>query len=173
MTTAALIIIGGPGSCSPGGGPITLSPSNARAFDQKWESFTALLESGSAASVTFSESEVTSRADQFVNEQKDGVFQDIRVCFHEGYGQASGKLAALGIEVEVRLKGSIDFSQSPALADIQEIELGSVPGFMIDLAEVAGADANNAVNKILAELNITRSYTLTFSEGEIQIEGQP
>ena len=111
VVSAGLAISGGPGDCTPGGGPISVSAANAQAFQLKWDAFDQLLDAGSPSSVSFSESEVSSRADQFVREETDVDVDDLRVCFHDGFAEVSGKLnSGIGINSEVRIRGSVDLS---------------------------------------------------------------
>ena len=173
LISTVLAVAGGPDSCTPGGGPITLSTANADSFQAKWDGFNSILDSGSPSSITFNESEVSSRTDQYIREETSVNIDDLRICFHDGSGEASGKLKAVGVGAHVLMSGSVDFSANPATAEINNIEVGSVPGFLIDLAELAGADANDALNEVLDSLILDHSYTVIFSEGEIQVNGQP
>ncbi|MCH7578564.1 MAG: hypothetical protein IH822_12380, partial [Chloroflexi bacterium] len=68
---AILSFSGGPSPCTPGGGPITVNATNAGGFQQKWDGFDAVLDGGSPSSASFDESEVTSRADQYISDETD------------------------------------------------------------------------------------------------------
>ena len=173
VVSAGLAISGGPGDCTPGGGPISVSAANAQAFQLKWDAFDQLLDAGSPSSVSFSESEVSSRADQFVREETDVDVDDLRVCFHDGFAEVSGKLnSGIGINSEVRIRGSVDLSSDPATASVVKVEVGSVPGVLIDVAETVGLDANDALNEALGELTLEHSCQVVFSEGTVEVSGQ-
>jgi hypothetical protein len=119
MVMTVLAFSNGPGDCTPGGGPITVSDANADSFDQKWDDLDAILDSGSPSSITLNESEISSRADRFFTEENALDFRDVRVCIHDGYGEATGALdAILGLQVELKFKGTMgDIDE--ALDDIE------------------------------------------------------
>src|SRR3972149_4185604 len=73
-----LAFSGGPGPCTPGDGPITVTVANAVTFQEKWDGFDRILDGGSPSSVTLSESEVSSRAGQYVTPGTDVGFDDSR-----------------------------------------------------------------------------------------------
>jgi len=166
-----LAFSGGPGDCTPGGGTITVSDANAQAFQDKWDAFDAILDGGSPSSVTFNESEVTSRADQYIRDETDVDFEDVRVCIHDGFGEATGTLGVLlGVDTKVKIKGTMDLSGDHPVAKIDDIEIGNVPGFITDAIEGLVEDA---VEEALEEIELKHTYTPTLTEGEAQIDGQP
>jgi len=166
-----LAFTGGPGDCTPGGGTITVSDANAQAFQDKWDAFDAILDGGSPSSVTFNESEVTSRADQYIRDETDVDFEDVRVCIHDGFGEATGTLGVLlGVDTKVKIKGTMDLSGDHPVAKIDDIEIGNVPGFITDAIEGLVEDA---VEEALEEIELKHTYTPTLTEGEAQIDGQP
>ncbi len=174
IASVGLAISGGPGACTPGGGPISVTSANAQAFQQKWDAFDQLLESGSPSAVTFTESEVSSRADQFVKEETDVDVDDLRVCFHDGFAEVSGKLnSGIGVGAEIRMKGSVDLSSDPAKASVDKVEVGSVPGFLVDVAETIGLDANDGLDEVLGKLDLQHSYQVVFKEGTVEVTGSP
>ena len=124
--------------------------------------------------MTFNESEVSSRADQFLEEETGVDVDDLQVCFHDGYAEVSGKLqSGIGVGAEIRIKGTIDLSRDAATANVDKIEVGSVPGFLVDIAETIGLDANDALDEALEALNLQHSYQLEFSEGTVEVDGEP
>jgi hypothetical protein len=166
-----LAFSGGPGDCTPGGGTITVNDANAQAFQDKWDAFDAQLDGGAPSSVTFNESEVSSRADQYITGETDVGFENIRVCIHDGFGEATGTLEAfLGLETKVKIKGTMDLSGDHPVAKIDDIEIGNVPGFITDAIEGLVEDA---VEEALEEIELKHTYTPTLTEGEAQIDGQP
>ena len=165
----------GPGQCTPGGGPITVNAANAEKFDQKWDDFDAILDGGSPSSVTFNESELSSRADRYFTEEQDLDFRDVRVCIHDGYGEATGTLGAiLGLEVEIKLKGTMDLTGDTPKTDIDDFEFGKVPGWLVDVADaIYGGEAENDIDLALEDIELKHTYTPTLTEGQVQIDGVP
>jgi len=163
----------GPGHCTPGGGPITVNAANAEKFDQKWDDFDAVLEDGSPSSVTFNESELSSRADRYFREEQDLDFRDVRVCIYDGYGEATGSLDAIwGLQVEVKLKGTMDFTGDTPKTEIDDIEFGKVPGLVIDIIGAIFA-ATAAIDDALEDLKLKHTYTPTLTAGQFRIDGVP
>ncbi len=166
-----LAFSGGPGDCTPGGGTITVSDANATAFQVKWDAFDAQLDGGAPSSVPFNETEVSSRAHQFIRDETDVDFEDVRVCIHDGFGEATGRLEAfLGLETKVKIKGTMDLSGDHPVAKIDDIEIGNVPGFVTGAIE---GFVEEAVDEALEEIDLKHTYTPTLMEGEAQIDGQP
>jgi hypothetical protein len=163
----------GPGQCTPGGGPITVNAANAEKFDQKWDDFDAVLDGGSPSSVTFNESELSSRADRYFTEEQDLDFRDVRVCIHDGYGEATGTLdAILGLEVEIKFKGTMDLTGDAPKTDIDDLEFGKVPGWLVDTAD-AIISAEGDIDLALEDIELKHTYTPTLTEGQVQIDGVP
>jgi len=166
-----LAFSGGPGDCTPGGATITVNDANAQAFQEKWDAFDALLDGASPSSVTFNESEVTSRADQYIRDETDVDFEDVRVCIHDGFGEVTGSLEAfLGLDTKIKIKGNVDLTgENPEARDL-EIEIGNVPGFIAGAIE---SFVEDAVDEALEDIDLKHTYTPTLTEGEAQIDGQP
>lgn len=166
-----LAFTGGPGDCTPGGGTTTVSAANAATFQGKWDAFDTILDSGSPSSVTFNESEVSSRADQYITEETDVDFKDIRICIHDGFGEATGSLEAiLGLDTDVKISGTLDLSgDQPVVVDV-DIDIGNVPGFITDAIE---GFVDDAIDEALADIELSHTYTPTLTEGEAQIDGVP
>ncbi len=168
-----LAFSGGPGDCTPGGGPITVSAANAASFQQKWNDFDAVLDGGSTSSVIFSESEVSSRADQYFTDESNLDLKDVRVCFHDGYGEASGRLdAILGLGVEIKLKGNVDLTGDKLELDIDDIEFGSVPGFLVDFAD-AIFSVEGDIEQAVEDIKLKHDYSDSLTEGQAVIDGVP
>ncbi len=166
-----LALSGGPGPCTPGGGPITTNAANADGFQQKWDGFDAVLDGASPSSASFDESEVTSRADQYIREETDVDFQDIRICIHDGFGEVTAKLEAiLGLETKVKIKGNLDLSGDHPVAQDLEIDIGNVPGFITNAIE---GFVEDAVDEALEDIDLSHTYTPTLTEGNAQIDGVP
>ncbi len=166
-----LAFSGGPGPCTPDGGPITVNAANAAMFQEKWDAFDVILDGGSPSSVTFIESEVTSRADQYISEEADVDFKDVRICIHDGFGEATAKLEAiLGLETKVKIKGNLDLNgDHPEALDL-EIDIGNVPGFITNAIE---GFVEDAVDEALEDIDLSHTFTPTLTEGQAQIDGVP
>ena len=171
VVVGALAFTGGPGDCTPGGGPIEVSAANSEAFQQKWDGLDATLDGGSPASVTFTESEIASRADQFLTVEEDTDFSDVLICIHEGFGEGTAKVSGfLGLDVRARVKGNVDLSGDHPVAQIDDIEVGNVPGFLVDPFENLVEDA---IDEALDGVNLKHTYAPALSEGQAQIDGTP
>ncbi|RLC59418.1 MAG: hypothetical protein DRI30_00570 [Chloroflexi bacterium] len=173
MVMSVLAFSDGPGQCTPGGGQITINPANAAIFDQKWDAMDATLASGSPASITLNESELSSRADQFFTHESALDLRDVRVCIHDGYAEATGSLdAILGLQVEVKLKGSVDLAGDAPKTDIDDIDFGQVPGWLIDVTDaIFGVESD--IDQAFEDVELKHTYTVTMTEGQVQIDGTP
>ncbi len=168
---AILAFSNGPGACTPGGDIILVNAANADSFDQKWDALDAVLDGGSPSSDTFNESEVSSRADQYFRKEKALDFRDVRVCIYDGYGEATGTLdAILGLQVEVKLKGTMDLTGDKPKIDIDDMEFGKVPGWFVDVTD---AIFGNDINEALEDIELEHTYPPTLTEGQAQIDGEP
>ena len=167
-----LAITGGPDDCTPGGGPITVSDALSDAFQEKWDQFDATLDAGSPASVTFSESEVTSRAVNWINNEDGPDFDDAQICFHDGYGEATGTLRSWGIfDVKFKLRGTAELTGNRLLIDIEDIDIGNVPDPLHLWLE---GQLEDPIEEGLDNLDLEpHTYTITLTEGSVTVEGQP
>ncbi len=171
IAIAILAFSNGPGACIAGAGPIIVSDADADSFDQKWDALDAVLDGGSPSSDTFNESEISSRADQYFRKEKALDFRDVRVCIYDGYGEATGTLdAILGLQVEVKLKGTMDLTGDKPKIDIDDMEFGKVPGWFVDVTD---AIFGNDINEALEDIELEHTYAPTLTEGQAQIDGEP
>jgi hypothetical protein len=171
IAIAILAFSNGPGACIAGAGPIIVDDANAVSFDQKWDALDAVLDGGSRSSDTFNESEISSRADQYFRKEKALDFRDVRVCIHDGYGEATGTLdAILGLQVEVKLKGTMDLTGDTPKTDIDDMEFGKVPGWFVDVTD---AIFGNDIDEALEDIDLEHTYTPTLTEGQAEIDGEP
>jgi hypothetical protein len=168
-TTAALMATGGPGPCEPVSGELSINQANSDAFQRKWDLLQGSLDAGVPAEVVFTESEVASRAESWANDE-DVPFEDIRVCIRDGFGEGSVKVAVLGMDVKVKVKGTLDLNGDKPKASIDDISIGNVPGWMLAPAE---AIVNRAIDDGLSDLEIDHDYTLELREGEAVVSGTP
>ena len=165
-----LAVTGGPGECTPGGGPIVVSAANAESFQQKWDVFDAALDGGSSATVTFDESELTSRANTWIEEEETD-FQEVQICIHEGYGEATASLDLPGfIDTKIKVTGRVELTGGHPVADIDDMEIGNVPGPALGVFEGLAEDA---IDEALNKIDVEHSYVITLTEGSAKIDGLP
>ncbi len=161
-----LALSGGPGPCTPGGGPITVNAANAQSFGDKWMTLSDTLDTGSPASANFNESEVSS----FVDREVGSPFSDPRICIHDSFGEGTATLDILGLSVKIKVTGNVDLSGEHPVAEIDDIEVGNVPGFITDFIEDFITDfITDETNKV----DLDHTYTPALTEGEAQIDGVP
>ena len=173
VVMSALAVSGGSGQCTPGGGTITISAANADSFDQKWDDMDAILDGGSPSSITLDESEISSRADRYFRDETVLDVSDVRVCIHDGFGEATGSIDAVaGLGVDVSLKGTVDLSGDAPKITIDDIDIGNVPNFLIDVTDtIIGVESD--INGALDDITLKHTYTATLTEGQVQIDGTP
>ena len=167
-----LAITGGPDDCTPGGGPITVSDALSDAFQQKWDDFDATLDAGSPASVTFSESEVTSRAVNWINNEDGPNFDDARICIHDGFGEATGTLRGWGIfDVKFMIRGTVELRGNRLFTDIEDVDIGNIPD---PLTSWFDGSTDGPIEEGLDDLDLEpHTYTTTLTEGAVTIDGVP
>lgn len=167
--TTALMATGGPGACEPASGELVVNQANSDAFIAKWDAFDQALNNGTPGFVTFNESEIASRAASWANDE-DVPFEDMRACLHDGYGEGSATLRVLGMDVKVRIKGTLDLSGDNPQAKVDDISVGNVPGFLMAPVE---AIVDRSLDEGLNDLEIDHDYSLTLKEGEATVGGRP
>jgi len=164
--TVVLAFTGGPGPCTPGGGPIAVSAANADAFDTKWDAFNATLDGGSAAAVNFNESEISS----FVDREVGSPFSGPQVCIHDGYGEGTATFEVLGFDAKIKVKGNMDLTGAHPVANIDNIEVGNVPDFLVDVVKGLVEDA---IDDETAKVDLAHPMTPTLTEGDAKLDGTP
>lgn len=167
--TLALAATGGPDACTPGGGPIIIDDANSAAFQEKWDALTETLDGGGSASTSFSESEISSRAQSYLDKH-DAPIHDVRACVHDGYGEGTGTLSFLGLDVKFRVKGTMDLSGAHPDAQIDDYEIGNVPGFVTGALDMI---LSQAIDDQLGSIDLRHRYAPTLSEGTADIAGEP
>jgi hypothetical protein len=162
---AALAVTGGPGPCTPGGGPITVNDATAQAFDNKWEALNNTLDNGSPATANFTESEVSS----FVDRESGSTFSDVRICIHDGFGEATAEMDFIGLSAKIKVTGNVAFGEHPEAVDV-DIEVGNVPSVFTNLVEGLIEDLIDEEPK---KVDLDHSYSSLPTEGNGQIDGVP
>ncbi len=169
VALGALAATGGPSPCTPGGGPISVDAGNSASFQQKWDALDLTLDGGAPAAASFSESEISSRADTYLEEHDVG-FSDPRVCIYAGEGEGTATFGFFGLDVKVRVRGTMDLTGDSPKAKIADMEIGNVPGFMLAPAESA---VNRAIDAALDDVDLEHSYTLDLQPGQAGVNGSP
>jgi len=164
--TVVLAFTGGPAPCTPGGGPIAVSAANADAFDTKWDAFNATLDGGSAAAVNFNESEISS----FVDREVGSPFSGPQVCIHDGYGEGTATFEVLGFDSKIKVKGNMDLTGAHPVANVDNIEVGNVPDFLVDVVKGLVEDA---IDEETGKVDLDHPMTPTLTEGDAKLDGTP
>jgi hypothetical protein len=167
-----LAATGGPSACTPGGpAPITVDDANAAAFQAKWDAFADQLNAGQPATVAFNESEVSSRANQWAREETIDFEDDIQICIHDGSGEATATFGGGWVDSKVAVTGTVTFEGTTLQADVDDVEIGNIPGFMMGPFE---GQIENAIQSALDDITLDpHTYTLTLTEGTATVQGTP
>lgn len=169
VVVGALAVTGSPADCTAGDGPIVVDNAHSDTFKQKWDGLNAILDGGSPSSVTLTESELTSRADNYVKE-KNTPFKEPRVCLHDGNGEGQAKISFLGLTAKVKVKGTLDLAGAHPSAKIDSMEVGNVPGWLISPAESL---VNRALDSALDDVTLDHRYAPTLKAGQADVAGTP
>lgn len=166
-----MAILGNPGSCEDEERPISDTLESAVAFQLKWDRLNDTLDAGQVSTFVFSESEVTSRARLWVDE-RDVPVSDLFVCFSTEGGAASGQVDVPFIpgDVDVLIRGTVNLRGERPEVEIDEIEVGSLPG---PLANLVKGFIDALIDDQEEELGLDHDYGVAFGEGEVTIGGQP
>jgi len=169
VVVGALAFTGGPAPCTPGGGSIEISDTQAQSFDTKWDELDGALDGGRPSSITLTESEVSSRANKYIDD-KGGDVDDVRVCIHDGSGEVTGSVNVFVGSGKFRVSGTVDLNGGRPVVNFQDIELGNVPSFVLGPLESAVEDA---IQELLDDITLDHTYAPVLSEGQAQINGTP
>lgn len=161
-----LVMTGNPKPCADR--QIPVSPAAAQALKEKWDAFAAQA-AGGPANVTFNESEVTSRGVEYLNE-KDVPLNDLQVYLcPDGYGEATGTINALGRDINVLIRGTLDLSADQPRIDVEKIEAGNLPSG-VGTTIVNQILDRSGVKNLDVDVNITG---ISFADAEATLEGGP
>lgn len=167
--TGVLAFTGGPAPCTPGGGVIVVDDANAQSFDTKWDQLSNALDGGTPLTVVLNESEVTSRANKFINSTGADV-SNVRVCIHNGFGEVTGTVNVFLGSGTFKVKGTVLVNGGHPVIEFQDVQVGNVPGFMLAPFKTA---VQNAIQNKLDDITLRHAYTPTLAEGNAQINGTP
>jgi hypothetical protein len=162
--------VGSPGECDSGGRDVETSSALAQQLQAKLDRFDEQLDAGQAASITFDESEATSRGQEFL-EEHNAPIDDLKVCFNSEGPSASGKVSAVaGLDLNVKASGKVNLSGAHPRVDDIDIDVGRVPGFITGGLEGVIKDV---INDQMDHIDIEHQLTITFGEGTATLSGQP
>jgi hypothetical protein len=164
-----LAVTGGPSACTPGDGPITVDAANSASFQQKWDALNPTLNSGAPGAATFSESELSSRADTYLKQHNVGLHNP-RICVYNGVGEGSATFSFLGMHMKVKVRGSVDLTGRHPTSRINHMDIGNVPGFLTRPAERV---VNRAIDSALNGVNLQHRYTPSLTRGQAAVSGVP
>lgn len=165
-----LAFMGSAGVCGGSERLVSASPELAASFQRKWDAFNATLDGRQPATVSLTEGEVTSRGRQFLDESNAPV-EDLKVCLNEGEGEGSARidLPIVG-DAEVRVRGTMTFVGIRPRVVIHEIDVGSIPGPIADLARAA---VRAIINDQLNKLELKHRYSLEVHPEIATLRGEP
>ena len=170
VVVLAAAFAGSPGECDSGGREVQSSSALADQLQGKLDQLNAQLDAGQTASITFDESEATSRGRQFL-EDENAPIADLKICFSADGPSASGNLdAVLGLDVTAKVSGDIFLDGEHPRVDNLDINVGAVPGFAAGSFEGV---VEGVINDQLEHISLDHQLTITFGEGTAAISGQP
>jgi len=170
VVVLAAAFAGSPGECDSGDRQVESSTALADQLQGKLDQLNAQLDAGQAASITFDESEATSRGRRFLDDENAPI-ADLKICFSADGPSASGNLdAVLGLDVTAKVSGDMLLDGEHPRVDNLDIDVGAVPGFAAGGFEGAVEDV---INDQLEHINLDHQLRITFGEGTATISGQP
>jgi hypothetical protein len=170
VVTGLLAFTGGPDACTPGGtAAIENTAANAAAFDAKWDEMDAMLDGGTPATINLTESEVTSRANAFIDDE-GGDVADVQVCIYSGSGAATGEVDLPVGTAKFKVTGTVDLTGEHPEAQFDDVEVGNVPGAILDPFE---STVEDAIQELLDDVDLSHDYTVELRPGEAVISGTP
>lgn len=165
-----LAVLGSPGSCEAEDRPIGVNDLVAASFQLKWDELDATLDSGRSSSAVFSESEATSRARLWVDED-DVPVSDLLICFNEEGGAISGSVdVPLLPNIDVLIRGTLDLTGDHPEPVIHELDVGGLPGPLTNLAKDF---INGLIEDETEKIELRHDYGVIFGEGGVAVGGQP
>ena len=170
VVVLAAAFAGSPGGCDSGGREVESSPALADQLQAKLDDLDAQLDAGQAASISFDESEATSRGRQFL-EEENAPIADLKICFNADGPSASGNLeAVLGLDITAKVSADLFLDGEHPRVDNLDIDVGAVPGFAAGGFEGVVEDV---INDQLEHISLEHQLTITFGEGTATLSGQP
>ena len=164
-------ITGDPGTCEADDRPIVYSEEAAAAYLLAWDGFQTTLNAGQPAIVTFTETEVTSRAQQWLDE-RDSPINDLRICFSDGMASASAKIDLPFVpgNTNVLVSGTLILTGETAVIQIDDLEVGGLPSL---LSQPIERFVEDVLEDETIDLNLDHAYELSFAAGSVAVSATP
>ncbi len=166
VVSGVLVLSGTPTPCVDREIPVSAAASQA--FDDKWDAFHDQIKVAPSA-VTFSETEVTSRGVDYLDDAGVPV-DDVQIYLcPQGYGEMTGTMSLAGLDADVLIRGTVDVSGDDPSVDIDKIEAGNLPSFI----------ATNLVNAVLDQGGVKTFETddnltsIVITDGSVTVAGAP
>ena len=170
VVVVVMAFVGSPGECDSGGRDVQVSSALAAQLQAKLDDFDDQLDAGQAASITFDESEATSRGQEYLDD-KDAPIEDVKICFNPQGPSASGKVTVVGgLNLDVKVSGTVDLSGDHLRVEDLDIDVGQVPGFLPGGLEGLVEDV---INDQLDDIGSEHRLSITFGAGTATLSGQP
>jgi hypothetical protein len=148
-------------------------------WQTRWDEFNSKLAAGQTASVTFNESEATSRAALWADETNADL-GDVTICFYNGEAEVRGhvdipvfrRIPIFGgiFDTDVRMRGRIELGGVEPRVRFTRADAGDFPDWG---EEPIRDDVAAIINDRLDDLAIEHEYEVTIREGQLEITGQP
>jgi hypothetical protein len=165
--------VGSPGECDSGGRDVQVSSALAAQLQAKLDQFDDDLDAGQAASITFDESEATSRGQEYLDD-KDAPIEDVKICFNPEGPSASGKVTVVaGQDLNVKVSGDVDLSGEHLRVEDLDIDVGRVPGFLTTGPGGLEGLIEDVINDQLDDIGSEHRLSITFGAGTATLSGQP
>lgn len=166
-----LAIIGSPGSCGDADPSAPIDVAAAAAFQVKWDQLNATLNAGQNSTIAVTDAETTARARQWVDEHEAPV-DELLICFEVDGGAASGKvdIPFFPGDVDVLVRGTVDLTGEQPEANIESIEVGSLPGPLTDRVRTF---INRLIDDQTEQVTLQHDYGISYGDGTATISGQP
>ena len=146
---------------------VSVSSGSRSEFQNKWDAF-KLRSATAATSETFTESQITARGVEFLDDEGIDI-ENLQVYFcPEGYAEATATFVGGGPNIDLLVRGTLDLSGDLPRIDIDKIQGGNLPGFLPLGALV------DSIDDEAKSLNISVNLTsIRFSDGAVSIQGAP
>jgi hypothetical protein len=95
---------------------------------------------------------------------------DIQVCIYEGSGAVTGTLDTPIGGANFKATGTVELTSGHPVAEFDDVEVGHVPGVVLDPFESAVEDA---IQELLDDIELDHTYSVTLRPGEAVIQGNP
>ena len=165
VVAVVLVLTGSPQACTDR--EVSESAQASLDLQNKWDGF-KLQASAGAAEVMFTETEVTSRGIEYLNQE--GVpLENLQVFFcGQGFADATATFVGGGPGVDLLARGTLDISGDRPKIEIESVQAGNLPGFVPLEGFLAALD--DEARTLNLGVNLTG---VLFSEEQVKLQGGP